>query len=63
MRKCQIKENALVLKSGFVFLLFLFKALLNLNSCNFLFFFYLVKINFFNLDADVAFFNAKIYIF
>ena len=60
MRKCQIKENVLVLKSGFVFLLFLFKALLNLNSYNF---FYLVKINFFNLDADVAFFNAKIYIF
>ena len=37
-RKCQIKENVLlVLKSRFVFLLFLFKALLDLNSCDFLF--------------------------
>ena len=46
-RKCQIKENVLVLKSGFVFLLLLFKALLDLNSCDFLClnFFYLVKIN------------------
>ena len=33
----QIKENVLVLKSGFVFLLFLFKTLLDLNSCDFLF--------------------------
>ena len=44
-----------VLGSEFVFLLFLFKTYLNLNSYNF---FYLVKINkliFFNLDADVAF--------
>ena len=65
-RKCQIKENVLVLKSGFVFLLLLFKALLDLNSCDFLClnFFYLVKINklifFLNLDADVAFLNVKI---
>ena len=48
-----------------MFLLFLFKALLDLNSCDFLFliFFHLVKINkllFFNWDADVAFFNVKI---
>ena len=44
-RKCHIKENVLlVLKSGFVFILFLFKTHLDLNSCDFLFF-YLVKIN------------------
>ena len=49
-----------------MFLLLLFKALLDLNSCDFLClnFFYLVKINklifFLNLDADVAFFNVKI---
>ena len=48
-----------------MFLLFLFKTHLDLNSCDFWFliFFYLVKINklinFFNLDADVAFFNVK----
>ena len=35
----KIKENVLVLKFGFVFLLFLFKALLDLNSCDFLFLF------------------------
>ena len=35
----KIKENVLILKSGFVFLLFLFKALLDLNSCDFLFLF------------------------
>ena len=52
-----------------MFLLFLFKTYLDLNSCDFWFlilfliFFNLVKINkliFFNLDADVTFFNAKI---
>ena len=57
-----------VLKSGFVLLLFLFKIHLNLNSCDFLFLilfwiFYLVKINklifFFNLDANMTFFNDK----
>ena len=38
MRKFQIKENfLLVLKSGFVFWLFLLKALFNLNSRDFLF--------------------------
>ena len=60
-----------VLRSGFVFLLFLFKTHLDLNSCDFWFsyvfnFFYLVKINkflFIYLDADAAFFNAKIKFF
>ena len=37
-RKCQIKENVLlVLRSGVVFLLFLFKTHLDLNSCDFWF--------------------------
>jgi len=37
-RKCQIKENfLLVLKSGIVFLLLLFKTHLDLNSCDFCF--------------------------
>ena len=36
-RKSQIKENVIVLKSGFVFLLLLFKALLDLKICDFLF--------------------------
>ena len=58
-----------VFRSGFVFLLFLFKTHLDLNSCDFWFLilfliFFLVKINklifLFNLDADVAFFNVKI---
>ena len=42
--------------------MFLFKTHLDLKSYDFWFliFFYLVKINFFNLDADVAFFKAKI---
>ena len=56
-----------VFGSKFVFLLFLFKTHLDLNSCDFWFlilflnFFYLVKINklIFNLDVEVAFFNAK----
>ena len=33
----KIKENILVFKSGFMFLLLLFKVLLDLNSCDFLF--------------------------
>ena len=36
-RKFQIKENVIVLKSGFVFLLLLFKALLDLKISDFLF--------------------------
>ena len=35
--KFQIKENVIVLKSGFVFLLLLFKGLLDLKICDFLF--------------------------
>ena len=53
-----------VLRSGFAFLLFLFKTHLDLNSYDFqflIFFIYLKLINFFffNLDADVAFFDVK----
>ena len=45
--------------------MFLFKTHLDLNSCDFWFLIFLVKINkliffFLNLDANVAFFNAKI---
>ena len=37
-RKCQRKENVLlILKSGFVLLLFLFKTYLDLNLCDFWF--------------------------
>ena len=62
------KEKVLILKSEFVFLLFLFKTHLDLNLCDFwflilFFIFYLFKIDkliFLNLNADVEFFNAKI---
>ena len=54
-----------VLRSGFVFLLFLFKTHLDLNSCDFWFFIFFIQLKlinhfFKNLDANVAFFNAKI---
>ena len=45
---------------GFVFLLFLFKTHLDLNSYDFWF---LIMFLIFNLDANVAFFNAKIKFF